>query len=55
LERACTACHSLGRVENKKASADEWAATVKRMVGEGASLTADEQAALIQYLAENYK
>ena len=55
LESACTACHSLDRVVNKKASADEWTATVNRMVGKGASLTADEQAILIQYLAEKYK
>ena len=55
LERSCTACHSLDRVVNKKASADDWSSTVTRMVNKGAVLTSDEQAALIQYLAENYK
>jgi len=54
LQERCTKCHSLDRVEAAKKTADEWKATVERMVGKGAQLSAAEQEALIQYLSETY-
>jgi len=54
LQERCTACHGLSRVTREQKTRDEWEQTVTRMVGKGAQLNADEQAALIEYLAETY-
>ena len=55
LEERCTVCHDLGRVEAKKATADEWKSTIDRMIKNGAKLSAEEQTVLVQYLAATYK
>jgi len=52
LEERCTACHSLYRVERAQKSHEEWAQTVIHMVEKGAQLNEDEQATLVDYLAE---
>ena len=54
LQDRCTQCHGLEQVTNKTKNADEWAETVIRMVGKGATLNDDEQATLIEYLTANY-
>jgi cytochrome c5 len=54
VEERCTQCHSLGAVTGTSKTEEEWRATVGRMVGKGADLNAEEQAAVIQYLAETY-
>ncbi len=54
LEERCTPCHDLGRVERAKKAEEEWKATVERMVGKGAQLNQEEQALVIQHLAEAY-
>jgi cytochrome c5 len=54
LQERCTACHGLSQVTREQKTRDEWGQTVTRMVGKGAQLNADEQAALIEYLAETY-
>jgi len=51
MER-CTVCHSLGRVESAQKSEAEWQSNVKRMVGKGAELTDQEQAAVVAFLTE---
>ncbi|MBL7202394.1 MAG: hypothetical protein ISS56_19845 [Anaerolineae bacterium] len=53
-EERCTVCHDLTRVHNAQKSAEEWKQTVERMVGKGAKLNQDEQAAVIEYLTEAY-
>lgn len=53
LNGACTGCHTLDRVNNKKADAAGWAATVSRMSGMGASLTAEQIPQVADYLARN--
>ncbi|NPV85598.1 MAG: hypothetical protein HPY45_06265 [Anaerolineae bacterium] len=53
-EERCSACHSFDRVKAAKKSADEWAATVKRMVKKGAQLSETEQELVIKYLSETY-
>lgn len=55
LEARCTACHDLGRVRSAAQTAEQWEATVQRMVSKGARLTEQEFASLVEYLAENYK
>jgi len=54
LQERCTGCHSLGRVEQARKTAADWQKTVERMVAKGAVLNAEEQAAVIKYLAETY-
>lgn len=54
VQERCSVCHNLDRVENAQKSADEWAATVTRMVGKGAKLDQAEQEAVIQFLAQAY-
>ena len=51
----CTACHNQDRIKQAKKTPDQWKATVTRMVvTNGAKLNADEQAAVIAYLAKTY-
>lgn len=54
LEERCTKCHDLTRIVSKKKTAEDWKATVERMVGKGAVLNADEQQVLIDYLTKNF-
>jgi len=54
LQERCTVCHSLDRVASKHKTADQWKATVERMVGKDAQLNAQEQQTLIDYLAQTY-
>ena len=54
LQDRCAVCHTLGRVEAARKSLEGWQATVERMVGHGAVLTAEEQQVLVEYLAETY-
>lgn len=54
LESRCTVCHTLDRVKAAKETKDQWAATVQRMIGHGAQLSAAEQTILIDYLAKTY-
>jgi hypothetical protein len=51
LEQACTACHSLGRVEAARKSREDWVETVDRMIEYGAVLTDADREALIVHLA----
>lgn len=54
LRERCTTCHGLVQVEKARKTREEWDLTVSRMVGKGAKLNEDEQAALVEYLAETY-
>lgn len=54
LERRCTVCHTLDRVESSEKSREEWESTVARMVEYGAQLNDAERAALIDYVAATY-
>jgi cytochrome c5 len=47
----CGGCHNFSRIEGAKKTSDQWDQTDKRMV----RLSAGEHAALINYLAMNYK
>lgn len=52
--RSCTSCHDVNTVTNVHQDADAWNATVNEMVGRGATLTQDEIATVVRYLAEHY-
>lgn len=50
----CSTCHNLDRVKAAKKTPAQWKENVTRMVGKGAKLNADEQAAVVDYLAKTY-
>jgi len=50
---ACAACHTLDRVNNKKADYAGWTATVTRMKGSGANLTDEQVPLVVDYLTRN--
>lgn len=50
----CSTCHNLDRVKQAKKTSAQWKETVTRMVGKGAKLNTDEQAAVADYLTKTY-
>jgi cytochrome c5 len=55
VESRCTACHTLDRVKSAHKTEAQWKETVDRMISKGAQLNADEEQAVVQYLANTYK
>jgi cytochrome c2 len=51
----CTKCHNLSRVTSLKQNEAGWTKTVAEMEKKGLKLNDAERAAIIAYLAENYK
>jgi cytochrome c5 len=54
VESRCTVCHNTDRIKSAHHDLAQWKSTVMRMVGKGAELNADEQQAVINYLAQTY-
>jgi cytochrome c5 len=54
LENACTACHTLARVQNLKLTKPEWQGMVDRMKGRGAEVSDEDTVALVDYLTKTY-
>jgi glyoxylase-like metal-dependent hydrolase (beta-lactamase superfamily II) len=55
LESACTTCHNLVRVQAKRATEDEWSATIARMKFRGARVSDEETLSLLDYLTRTYR
>lgn len=55
LQARCTDCHGLNKVTSARYTLEQWQQSVARMVQKGARLNAEEQKALVAYLAETYK
>ena len=55
LVRTYTDCHGLNKVTSARYTLEQWQQSVARMVQKGARLNAEEQEALVAYLAETYK
>jgi cytochrome c5 len=51
----CTQCHDLERVRRTRLSAEGWAEILQTMLNEGAPLTDQDFAAVLRYLARNFK
>ena len=43
MQQRCSVCHSLDRIQAAQKTADQWQATVNRMIGHGAQLTPQEE------------
>jgi cytochrome c5 len=54
LESACTSCHGLDFITEKRKDRPDWEFTVNQMISRGADLNPDEAAAVIDYLAKTY-
>ena len=54
VESRCSTCHGLAQVQAAKYDQAGWESVVKRMVGNGAQLTAEQQQLAVQYLAQAY-
>src|SRR3954470_23723755 len=52
--RLCTQCHPFENVVAIRRTRAQWESTVENMVGRGARGSADEFAAVVDYLAEKY-
>jgi len=50
----CSRCHSLGRVESVRKTAEGWSATVDRMASHGLQVTQEQQATMVAYLSQAY-
>lgn len=55
LEKRCSVCHPSAKPKAAKKTAEQWEATVTRMMGKGAKLSADEKKALVDHLSKTYK
>lgn len=54
FEGVCSGCHTLERVEAQQRTKEEWRATTRAMIDQGAVLTPEETEMLLDYLAKNY-
>jgi len=55
MQSRCSVCHSTDRITTAHMTADQWKATVDRMISHGAQLTPAEEQTLVAYLAATYK
>jgi cytochrome c5 len=53
LEDKCLLCHDLTLITDKRATKEQWSETVELMKQSGASLSDEETASLVNYLAAN--
>jgi hypothetical protein len=51
IDLRCTVCHTRERIDGASKDAAGWAATIDRMIGKGAQLSAAEREALIAFLS----
>ena len=51
VQSVCTACHGIDVIVSQRRTPDEWKDVVSEMVGNGASLTDDQFAAVVKYLS----
>ena len=54
LGQRCASCHTHTIVSNFSYSLEEWTEVIDVMVKKGATLSDEEKAAMIQYLADTY-
>jgi competence protein ComEA len=52
--KACLSCHGTGNIRKKRLTKDGWAEQVADMVDRGAEATESQQAAVVEYLSQNF-
>ncbi len=53
-EKVCKGCHEITKVTSKHFDADQWGATIDKMVSQGAKATDAELSAIYDYLVKNF-
>ncbi|KFN40080.1 hypothetical protein KN63_00395 [Smithella sp. F21] len=51
VDKSCSACHGIKKVESAKKSAAEWEVTLDRMIKKGAKVKPEERDAVLKYLS----
>jgi glyoxylase-like metal-dependent hydrolase (beta-lactamase superfamily II) len=51
VESSCVSCHTIDRINNKRADRDAWTQTVRRMMDKGAMVTEQDATRLIDFLS----
>jgi hypothetical protein len=54
VEDVCTYCHNLDRLRGQELSREEWRGLTKGMISEGAPVTDQELATILDYLVKHY-
>jgi cytochrome c5 len=54
FQDTCGNCHDLAVTTDQRKSREDWNTTVTRMVSNGAPLSDDQVAQVVDYLAKNY-
>lgn len=54
VEEICSFCHGLAKLKGKSYSRDDWENVTKGMIFEGAPVTDEEYALILNYLAKNF-
>jgi cytochrome c5 len=54
VEDVCTYCHSLQKLNGQELSKEEWRDLIKGMIFEGAPVTDEEFALIVDYLAQHF-
>ena len=54
LNRSCTMCHDMRRIETQAMDSEAWLATINQMLDNGAELSTIEQLILLDYLVRNH-
>ncbi len=54
LNRSCTMCHDMRRIETRAMDSEAWLATINAMLDNGAELNTIEQLILLDYLVRNH-
>jgi hypothetical protein len=54
VQKRCSVCHPLSRVEGSRHTAADWKLIVDLMFSRGAQLTPEEETVVVNYLATNF-
>jgi cytochrome c5 len=54
VNRACTTCHDLRRIQTQALDADGWSAVIKTMIEKGATVTDADRPIILNYLVSNH-
>ena len=54
VEDICSSCHELRRIRSQQLSREQWLDLIKGMLSEGAAVTDQETAMIVDYLATNF-
>jgi competence protein ComEA len=50
----CSTCHELDLLHDRQLTKDQWSTFIKGMLDEGAAVTDEEFALIVEYLAKNF-